>query len=387
MARLREKEANTPEDLAPPPIRLHEIIGHGRALETLASAVASDRVHHAWIFAGPAGVGKFTTAVAFAAMLLDETTAPDLAGAVAPDPESQTQKRIDRHAHPDLHVISKELAAHSEDATVRRSKQITIPKKVVDEFLIEPIALAPTISSAARVGKAFIVDEAELMDRSASNAPVQNSILKTLEEPPEGSLIILVTSSEDRLLPTIRSRCQRVAFTPLDDAEIVEWFARRARVVGDSPADELAWVKGFADGSPGRAELALSTGLYKWSCELEPMLDELEAGRFNPALPKSMHTLVSEWAESWVKAHPGASKEAANHAGASHLFAILNQRARRALRERAHSTGPGDDPDRFERELARIETIHEAQGHVRANVNMQIVMENLAAQLATQLAG
>jgi len=215
------------------------------------------------------------------------------------------------------------------------------------------------------------------MDRSATNAPVQNSILKTLEEPPPGSLIVLVTSSEDRLLPTIRSRCQRVAFTTLSDAEMDAWFARRGC---DADAREIEWVKHFADGSPGRAELALSTGLYSWARELEPLLDDLDSGRFDPKLPGVMTALVSGWAEAWVKAHPGASKEAANHAGAAHLFTILSQRARRSLRGRA---GDGDqDPDRFERELASIETIRAAEGQVRANVNMQIVMENLAAQLA-----
>lgn len=377
MARTRTKEYDRPEDLAPPPVRLDGVIGHERALGVLRSAVDSDRVHHAWIFAGPKGVGKFSTAVAFCAMLLDETTAPDLTGNLAPDPESPTQKLIDHHAHPDLHVINKELSAHSEDAPTRRSKQITIPKKVVDEFLLDPIALAPTRNSKARVTKAFIIDEAELMDRSATNAPVQNSILKTLEEPPPGALIILVTSSEERLLPTIRSRCQRVAFTTLADAEMDEWFKRHA---SDVDANELAWVKSFADGSPGRAELALNTGLYAWAMELEPLLDELDAGRFEPKLPGVMTGLIKDWADAWVKAHPSASKEAANHAAAGHLFTILSQRSRRALRDLASARG--DDPDAFERELGRIETIRAAEGHVRANVNMQIVMEHLAAELA-----
>jgi len=375
----RVKEVNSQSELAPPPLRLHEIVGQHRAISTLAAAMNANRVHHAWIFAGPAGVGKFTTAIAFAAMLLDETAATDLTGAVTPDPESATQRLIDHHAHPDLHVINKELAAHSEDATTRRSKQITIPKNVVDEFLLGPIALAPTRTGGARITKVFIIDEAELMDRSISNAPVQNSILKTLEEPPPGSLIILVTSSEDRLLPTIRSRCQRVAFTPLDDDSMRAWLAARAP---EGDEHEIEWVRTFADGSPGRAELALSTGLYAWARELEPMLEGIDAGRLDPAMPTAMANLIKGWSEAWVKAHPSASKEAANHAAANHLFTILNQRARRSLRDHAARTSPADDPDRFERELSQIDTIRDAQRHVASNVNMQIVMENLAAQLA-----
>jgi len=377
MARVRTKQMNSPDELPPPPVRMGGVIGQSRALEILASAISGDRVHHAWIFAGPKGVGKFTTAVAFAAVLLDETSVPDLAGNFVPDPESAVQKLIDHHTHPDLHIINKELATHSDNAQVRRSKQITIPKKVVDEFLLGPIALASTRQGGGLVSKVFIIDEAELMDRSATNAPVQNSILKTLEEPPPGSLIILVTSSEDRLLPTIRSRCQRVAFTTLSDAEMDAWFARRA---SEASAHEIEWVKHFADGSPGRAELALSTGLYGWARELEPMLDRMDSGGFDPNLPSTMTALIKGWAEAWVKAHPGAGKEAASHAAAGHLFTILSQRARRALRDRANDGA--DDPDRFERELAHIDTIRDAEMHVRANVNMQIVMENLAAQLA-----
>ncbi|MEM9373943.1 MAG: hypothetical protein AAGA55_09895, partial [Planctomycetota bacterium] len=192
------------------PVALDAVLGQDRAVSQLAAAMASGRLHHAWIFHGPEGVGKFTTALAWAAMLLDPTTAPGLTGAFACEPDSPTQRLLASGTHPDLHVVRKELARFSSDARVRDAKLATIPKAVVEDHLIAPASVAPVMRTGSMMGKAFIVDEAELLDRSPANAPTQNAILKTLEEPAPGTLIVLVTSSEDRLLPTIRSRCQRV---------------------------------------------------------------------------------------------------------------------------------------------------------------------------------
>src|SRR6266853_6522241 len=76
---------------APRPLPLSGIIGQDQAVSGLRAAVQSGRIHHAWVFHGPTGVGKFTTALAFAALILDPTSAPDLSGQIEPDPQSQTQ--------------------------------------------------------------------------------------------------------------------------------------------------------------------------------------------------------------------------------------------------------------------------------------------------------
>ena len=75
-------------------------------------------------------------------------------------------------------------------------------------------------------------------------------MLKTLEEPPPGTVIILVTQNEEQLLPTIRSRCQRIAFGPLDAASMREWWEREGPQVA---APDRAFVEAFAEGSPGMA--------------------------------------------------------------------------------------------------------------------------------------
>lgn len=351
--------------------RLSEVLGQDRAIETLLSAAGSGRVHHAWIFSGPPGVGKMTTAVAFAALILDPTTAPDLSGALAPEEGSPTQRMIGAGAHPDLHIITKELARFSDDKQTRDRKLLTIPKDVIDTHLLGPVALAPTIRAGGMATKVFIVDEAELLDRSLTNAPVQNAILKTLEEPPEGSVIILVTSAEDALLPTIRSRCQRVAFAPLDERAMNAWLSRSGLELSKS---EREWVLRFAAGSPGRAQLAVSSGLHRWAERLDPMLEQAERGKYPADLGPTMASLVGEWADAQVKASPNASKEAANLAGARHLLSMIAERYRAALR--------AGDEERTGRALRAIDRVYDAERHIQAHAHMGHALENLAAQLA-----
>lgn len=359
-----------------PPIGLGNVLGQSRAIEILGQSMQSNRVHHAWIFHGPEGVGKFTTAVAWAATILDPTSAPDLSGPIAPDPDSHVQQLLKAGTHPDLHVIKKELARYHEEKKIRDAKLATIPKAIVDEHLIGPATLAPTMKSDSIAGKVFIVDEAELLDRSPTNAPVQNAILKTLEEPPPGTVIILVTSSEDRLLPTIRSRCQRVAFTPLDDDAMRAWV--NTQKLNLDP-NEHHWLMQYAAGSPGRFLGAIEGGLYHWHTRIEPMCRQADQGIHPIALGVTMGELVDDWASKWVKQGDklgeNRSKEAANRKGADQMFALIAQRARKGLHESLSTP----------RALHAIDCVERAKGELNTNVQVKFVMEHLAAGLSERI--
>jgi DNA polymerase-3 subunit delta' len=357
---------------------LNEVLGQAQAVGTLRASIASGRIHHAWIFTGPFGVGKRTAAEAFAAAILDPTTQPNLAGEYEPDPDSPTQRLIAEGRHPDVHVITKELARFAEDKRIREQKLVTIAKAVIDEHLLGPIARAPTLRTSALAGKVFIVDEAELLDRSRTNAPVQNSLLKTLEEPPAGSVIILVTSAEEMILPTIRSRCQRVVFRALDDRAMEAWLARSGL---DVPGEERGWLLEFAGGSPGRALLAAQGRMFEWSRTLEPMLASADRARLAPTLGATMAKFIEDWAQQWVKDHPSASKESANIAGTRHLLGLLAERERRSMRESATA----DAPERLERSLRTLDAIDRAERHVAAHVTIANSMEALAAGLAGEV--
>lgn len=360
----------------PPPPGLGGIVGQDRAVETLRRALGSGRLHHAWIFHGPAGVGKFTTAVSFAAAALDPTTIQPGREVPEPDPDSRTQQLILAGSHPDLHVITKELARFSDDKQVRDRKLITIPKAVIDEHLIRPSALSASVRAGGAVDKVFVVDEAELLDRSPTNAPVQNALLKTLEEPPAGTLIILVTSEEERLLPTIRSRCQRVAFVRLDERDMQKWLGASDDAAGlELSEQDRRWLIRYAQGSPGAFLAAARGRVHEWHARLAPMFEALSRGEYPAGLAAMLHEHVDTWATEWVASHQNASKDAANKAGARQMFRLLGEIVRDGLRADIEQ-----GTDRAESWLAVSDLLREAERTADANVQLPFVFEHVVAE-------
>jgi DNA polymerase-3 subunit delta' len=356
-----------PKPDLPAPIPLSSIVGQDRGIGVLMDALRTGRVHHAWIFHGPPGVGKFTTALAYAALLLDPTTQAGFSGEMAPDPDSQVQRLLGAGSHPDLFVVTKELARFHEDATIRSRKLLTIPVEVIRQFLIEPGKLGPTLRTEAAVGKVFIIDEAELMAGQG-----QNAVLKLLEEPPARVVIILVTSNEERLLPTIRSRSQRVFFSTLSDQAMAAWLKSRKLEID---ADEKAWLLRFADGSPGVFMLAKGGGLFQWWKRLEPMLHSAERGGYSAEMGPAMAEMIDTWAKAWVESHDNASKESANKAGADWMLRLLAG----FLRERLRKAAPLGKAGPY---LAALDAIRQAEPQIDANVNMLFVMEQVSSELA-----
>ncbi len=356
-----------------PPIPLARVIGQDHALDILNRSMQSGRVHHAWIFHGPKGVGKFTAALAWASTILDPSSAPDLSGTIAPDPDSKAQQLINAGTHPDLHVIRKELARYHKESKVRDAKLATIPKAVIDEHLIAPASVASTMSTESIASKVFIVDEAELMDRSPSNAPVQNAILKTLEEPAPGTVIILVTANEDRLLPTIRSRCQRVGFVPLDDDAMRAWIATTDL---EPTPEHHQWLLSSSNGSPGRYKDNHDAGIYAWATDLEPLLCQCDRGEYPISLGSKMNQLIDDWGKDWVKKGDkigeNRSKLVANQMGTGYMLGLIADRYRKHL----------TTPSKAGRALQAIDAVGRAQTELNTNVQLRFVMDHLAAGLS-----
>ncbi|MFI4860074.1 MAG: ATP-binding protein [Phycisphaerales bacterium JB063] len=388
---------------------MQRIIGQQRAKSLLESQLATGRVHHAQIFHGPAGVGKFTTAGALAKRLLCHTPATDLMGNTAACDQCAScrlLKNLDDLAqrdagdpddpaavlsspHPDLHLIAKELALFDENASVRASKQSNIPISIIRSKLIGPAYLAPKLGH----GKVFIVDEAELLDGVG-----QNAILKTLEEPPEQTYIILVTSREDELLPTIRSRSQRVPFVPLSDEEVGRWLDRHTRggegdTAGDGtgPMEEKLrkWVIGFAQGSIGRASLAVRYDLAEWGQSvLSPIHRMSQGGRPEAQLGASIAERVDGFAKRWVGDHKNASKLAANRRAAALMGSMIANFARRRMAQLAPTCDP-EAPAQSELALAPwlgvIAAVGEAERQLAANVNLNLVCAGLGASITAAI--
>ena len=188
-------------------------------IRLIGNFVKRKRVPNALLFWGPSGVGKGLTAISLAKVLMS----PDEEG----DPESLAVRKIDHGNHPDLHILS----------PVKKSRIIDVD---AIDFIIEFASLHP-IEADRRV---FIIHEADRM-----RAPAQNHLLKTLEEPLGKSLFILITEHPQLLLPTIRSRCQRVRFGRLR-AKTVKEILLRDRDVSPEQAEAVASV---AEGQMTRA--------------------------------------------------------------------------------------------------------------------------------------
>ncbi len=202
--------------------------GHDAAWREWRGAMASPRMHHAWILSGLQGLGKGLFARAAAAELVAEP------GSTQPPVEMHPDILIPEHP-----PENKEEAKKREDGGDYRRKR-SIP---IDEIraLTQRLHTRPTLGSR----RVVIIDPADDLERNAANA-----LLKALEEPPQGTFFLLVTHRPGRLLPTIRSRCRVLRFAPLEGIEI-DRILRDIAPQADSAARAAAVAA--AEGSPGAA--------------------------------------------------------------------------------------------------------------------------------------
>jgi DNA polymerase-3 subunit delta' len=227
--------------------------GHTEAVATLTGALAGARLHHAWIFAGPEGVGKATLAYRFArALLAGKGRGLNLP---ATDP---VFRRVAAATHADLFSVEREW----DDKKKRMKKNIA-----AEDARDIPGFLRRTAAEGG--ARCVIVDGAEDLNKDSANA-----LLKILEEPPESAVLILTTSAPSRLLPTIKSRCRMLKLGTLADDDV--W--RVLEAVGQAPklSDRAQMIK-LARGSPGRALTLMQGG----GLLLASLADEMIA-----ALPK-----------------------------------------------------------------------------------------------------
>lgn len=204
-----------------------KIIGHSSAKKILLGAFEHNRVAGAYLFSGPEGVGKRRVALSLAQLLNCENPAKEPLDACG---ECRPCKKIKEGVHPDVFTVSPEK-------TVLKIEQI---RQILDVMALQPYEARHRVA---------IIDSADTMNDAAANA-----FLKTLEEPPADSHIILVTSRPSALLPTIISRCQAVAFQPLSLPDVKKVLAAE----GADPA-QLDFFTALSEGSPGRA-LSLAGG-------------------------------------------------------------------------------------------------------------------------------
>lgn len=224
------------------------IIGHDHAISAFLSAMRGGRMHHAWLMCGPEGIGKSKVAHAFARRMLCEAAgpAPEGDGLEVP-PDHPIGKLVEAGTHPDLIIVERlprdmkplrDLAPKDWPDDVERARNITIDQV---RSLGNVFALTPSYSQT----RVVIVDSIDDMERAAANA-----LLKSLEEPPRGTIFLLVSHAPGRLLPTIRSRCRLLRFEALDDTSMVRVLQSQRP---NEKAEEISALARAGQGSPGRA--------------------------------------------------------------------------------------------------------------------------------------
>jgi DNA polymerase-3 subunit delta' len=262
---------------------LASVVGQPRATDALQSALRSGSVHHAYLFAGPEGVGKELAALGLAQAL----TCPEKPNAGCGSCASCT--RIAKGSHPDVTWLMPD-AERLERGLAGRSDFSGTPSREIRVEQIRGLLERIFLRGLESKRKVAIVVDAHML-----NPQAQNAFLKTLEEPPSDTTLILLASAPDKLLPTIRSRCSKVYFGPLP-LELVSQRIQKERKL-DAQTAELAAV--MAGGSLGRA-LALDLDALAARKEVIQGFEALQPGNVGALL---------RWAETF-----GATRELAEQA-------------------------------------------------------------------------
>ena len=330
----------------PAPCFFRYILGQERVLGYLKAALSRGRLAHAYLFLGPEGVGKESVARALAAALnCAEPQEDGDACGLCP-----SCKRLAAGTNPDFLVI-------------RPTSRDRPPKVKIDQIReLRRVTAYPPVAGGWRV--ALIKPGDQMRDEAV------NALLKTLEEPPAQHLLILTAGVEADLFPTIVSRCQKLAFTPLPYPVIAEELQRRG--LSPSQANLLAALSG---GSLGRALALEPEEFFRQRQQVLVDLETLSQG-------KAITTL--DWAQGLAKATADTDS-----------FLVLTQLWYRDLlllsygaperllahQDRLPELKAEAASNRREAWLTKLAALSEAQRHLRANLNQELTLDLLGFRL------
>jgi DNA polymerase-3 subunit delta' len=314
-----KKDADAPPESdrfadAPHPRETFGLFGHAAAERELLEAYRQNKMAQAWIISGPEGIGKATLAWRLARFLLahPDRTAPEVVDAASlhvPD-DAPVSRRIAALALPDVVLLRREW----NEKTRKHYTEIRIEdvRKLIHVF---------HHGSGGGGWRIAIVDSVDDLNRSSANA-----LLKLIEEPPERSLFLLVAHRPGRILPTIRSRCRKLALNVLREEDIVQAIRTLGPEWRDLPQESVAAAAAGAEGSVREALRLLDGDGVAFDASLRAMLARLPqvdwlaahaladrlTGRDNERAYETFMTAIYRWLDRKVRveAERGASAAA-----------------------------------------------------------------------------
>jgi len=333
------------------------IQGHDEIVERFRRAVGRNRLASTFLFVGPPGIGKMKFARELAkALLCEQHPESDLMACDA----CPSCHQVAADSHPDFEIVGKP----EDKSVIPIDVLIGDPDHRRREGLCHNISLKP-FRGGRRIA---IIDDADCLNQEGANC-----LLKTLEEPPARSVIILISASEQKQLPTIRSRCQVVRFTALPEETIGELLVSQNLVETPEEARRLARL---GEGSMARAMEFADPAAWEFR---QTLYEQLGNADWNPQKLTGM-----------ISAHVDeAGKEAA--ARRARLINVVNQTAnyfRLAMRQSSGGQQVGDSrqshwSDGATRAAECVDRCLVAEGHVHANANQATLIECWIDDLAT----
>jgi len=316
-----------------------EIIGQQRSLEILRLAMGNGRLHHAYLLVGPEGVGKRRVAFALAKALHCDEAVNDFCGRCA------ACVRIANGNHPDVRLVE----------VIAGKKEISIQQ-------VREIERELNFRSFSGKTKIAIIDPATSMNLSA-----QNALLKTLEEPPQDSLLILVAANAGGLLPTLRSRCLRLPFGPLARDAVAAFLITNKGI----DKEEARFLAAVSMGSLGAALRLDKEEFLERRRSWVEKVSSLTSGNFRAASEaaeaissnKEEALQFLEWAETWYR-DLMIHAVTANFAETVNVDLLAQIQSPSAQRE-------------VEQLLLTFAQTARAAGRIQRNLNRRMVLESL----------
>ena len=233
----------------------NELLGHKEIAERFRAALAEGRLAHTFLFVGPEGIGKRSFALGLAKALLCQRRAVEL---LDPCGECSGCVQVAAGTHPDLIIIGRPPGKSEIPVGILKGDD-TFP---VEQSLLFNLGLRPFYGGR----KVAILDDADYLNVAGANC-----LLKTLEEPPPASVLILISTSAEKQLPTIRSRAQLVRFRPLTEEQVSKLLLEREIVSDVTEAKKLAALAG---GSLTRAAELTDAALWEFRREMLKQLGQ-----------------------------------------------------------------------------------------------------------------